>query len=59
MLTGGMAGRVWPDDQDKVAPIREKIKPPLADCEEIEDNQVLSVKYRDLAYEDDYIFKAK
>lgn len=59
MLSEGMAGRIWPDDDDNIKPIGEQVKPPLPNCEDIIDNQIVSVKYRDLAYEDDYIFKAK
>jgi 5'-3' exoribonuclease 2 len=58
-LSGGMAGRIWPDDDDKIKPVGEEIKAPLPNCEDIINNQVISVKYRDLAFDDDYIFKAK
>ena len=58
MLSGGMAGRIWPDDDDEIKPIGEQIKTPLATCEDVLNNQVISVKYRDLAYDDDYLFKA-
>ena len=56
---GGMAGRIWPDDSDKIVDIGGKLTVPLPNCEELDDNQVISVKYRDLAYDDDYIFQAK
>jgi 5'-3' exoribonuclease 2 len=59
MLSGGMAGRIWPDGHDKIKPVGEEIKAPLANCEDILNNQVICVKYRDLSYDDDYIFKAK
>ena len=59
MLSGGMAGRIWPDDEDKVKAVGEPIKAPLPDCEDIDNNQVVCVKYRDLLFDDDYIFKAK
>jgi len=59
MLSGGMSGRIWPDDDDKIKPVGEQMKAPLANCEDIINNQVISVKYRDLSYDDDYIFKAK
>ncbi|CAF0941011.1 unnamed protein product [Rotaria sordida] len=59
MLSGGMAGQIWPDDDDKIKPIGTLIKPPLPNCEDIINNQVICVKYRDLSFDDDYIFKAK
>jgi len=59
MLSEGMAGYVWPDDDDKIKPIGEQIKAPLGNCEDIVDNRVISVKYRDLSFDNDYIFKAK
>lgn len=59
MLTDGMAGYVWPDDEDKFLPIGSDLKAPLPNCEDRQNNQVLGVKYRDLSYDDDYIFKAK
>lgn len=59
MLSGGVAGLIWPDDDDKVVIVGQSLKAPLPNCEDIPDNQVLSVKYRDLSYDDDYIFKAK
>ena len=59
MLSGGMAGRIWPDDEDKVKAVGEPIKAPLPNCEDIEKNQVVCVKYRDLLFDDGYIFKAK
>ena len=58
MLSEGMAGRIWPDDNDKIKPVGEQIKAPLPNCEDIENNQIVCVKYRDLSYDDDYIFKA-
>jgi hypothetical protein len=57
MLSGGMTGYIWPDDDIK--PIGEEIKAPLANCEDIINNQVICVKYRDLLFDDDYIFEAK
>ncbi|CAF0820587.1 unnamed protein product [Adineta steineri] len=59
MLSGGMAGSIWPDDDDKIKSVGEQIKAPLPNCEEIINNQVISVKYRDLLFDDDYIFKSK
>ena len=59
MLSGGMAGFIWPDDKDKTVSVNQLLKAPLPNCEDISDNQVLSVKYRDLSYDDDYIFQAK
>ena len=59
MLTGGMAGMIWPDDEDKLISIGDQIKAPLPNCEDIDKNQVLCVKYRDLIFDDDYIFKSK
>jgi len=59
MLSGGMSGRIWPDDNDKIKPVGEQIKAPLANCEDVINNQVICVKYRDLSFDDDYIFKAK
>ena len=59
MLSGGVAGQIWPDDDDKVKSVGEPIKAPLPNCEDLLDNQVIGVKYRDLSYDDDYIFKAK
>ncbi|UJR23621.1 hypothetical protein I4U23_026607 [Adineta vaga] len=58
-LSGGMSGYLWPDDDDKIIGIGEIIKPPLPNCEEIFDNQVINVKYQDLSYDDNYIFPAK
>jgi 5'-3' exoribonuclease 2 len=58
MLSEGMAVYIWSDDNDKIKPVGEQIKAPLANCEDIINNQVICVKYRDLSY-DDYIFKAK
>ncbi|CAF3304786.1 unnamed protein product [Rotaria socialis] len=58
-LNGGMAGRIWSDDGDKIKLIGEKITAPLPNCEDILDNQVISVKYRDLSFDDDYKFEAK
>jgi len=57
MLSGGMAGQIWPDDN--VIPIDSELKAPLPESEDIKNNQTISVKYRDLSYDDDYIFKAK
>ena len=59
MLSEGMAGRVWPDDDDNIKPIGEHIEPPLPNCEDISNNQVICVKYRDLSFDANYIFKAK
>ena len=59
MLTGGMAGRIWRDDEEKLVSIGAKIKAPLPNCEDVENNQVMCVKFRDLPFDDDYIFKAK
>jgi 5'-3' exonuclease len=59
MLSGGMAGRIWPDDSHMVESIGEKINAPLPNCDNIDDNQVICVKYRDLLFDDDYVFKAK
>jgi len=59
MLSGGMAGCIWPDNDDEIKSIGEQIQAPLGNCEDIFNNQVISVKYRDLSYDDDYIFKAK
>lgn len=59
MLSGGMAGQIWPDDDDKIITIGETVKAPLPNCEDVIDCQVVSVKYRDLSFDDDYIFKAK
>jgi len=59
MLTGGMAGRIWPDNDDKIKLVGEQIKAPLSNCQDIINNQVISVKYRDLSFDDEYIFKAK
>jgi 5'-3' exoribonuclease 2 len=59
MLSNGMAGRIWPDDDDKIKPVGEQIKAPLPNSEDIENNQIICVKYRDLSFDDDYIFKAK
>jgi len=59
MLSEGMAGCIWPDDDDEIKPVGEQIKAPLTNCEDIVDNKVVSVKYRDLSFDDDYIFKAK
>jgi 5'-3' exoribonuclease 2 len=59
MLSGGMAGYIWPDDDDEIKPIGEQVKAPLANCEDVINNQVICVKYRDLSFDDDYIFKAK
>ena len=59
MLSEGMAGRIWPDDDDNIKPIGGHIKSPLPNCENINNNQVICVKYRDLSFDDNYIFKAK
>ncbi len=59
MLSGGMDGFIWPDDDDKIKSVGEQIKAPLANCEDIINNQIICVKYRDLSFDDDYIFKAK
>jgi 5'-3' exoribonuclease 2 len=59
MLSGGFAGRIWPDDDEEITPIGEQIKAPLPNCEDILNNHVICVKYQDLAYDDDYLFKAK
>jgi len=54
-----MSGCIWPDNDDEIKSIGEQIKAPLGNCEDIFNNQVISVKYRDLSFDDDYIFKAK
>lgn len=59
MLSAGMSGLVWPDDDEEIKPVGEQIKPPLPNCEEILNNQVICVKYKDLEYDEDYLFKAK
>ncbi|CAF3436487.1 unnamed protein product [Rotaria sp. Silwood1] len=57
-LSGGMAGRIWPDDE-QIQSIGEQIKAPLSNCEDIVNNQVICVKCRNLSFDDDYVFKAK
>ncbi|CAF3720070.1 unnamed protein product [Rotaria socialis] len=59
MLSGGLAGCIWPDEDDNIKPIGEEVKAPLPNCEDVINNQVISVKYQDLPFDDDYIFKAK
>ena len=59
MLSGGMGGLIWPDDDDEIKPVGEQINAPLPNCEEILNNQVVCVKYKDLEYDGDYLFKAK
>lgn len=59
MLSGGMSGRIWRDDEEKLVPIGTGITAPLTNLESVENNQVLCVKFRDLAFDNDYIFKSK
>jgi hypothetical protein len=62
MPTPGYAttGPIWPEGNDKITPVEEQVKTPLANYEDIINNhQVICVKYRGLFYDDDYIFKAK
>jgi 5'-3' exoribonuclease 2 len=59
LLSGGITGRIWPEDNNKITLVGEQIETPLANCEDILNNQVICVKYRGLSYDDNYIFKAK
>lgn len=54
-----MSGHVWPDNDEEIKPLGKSIESPLSNCEEIMNNQVICVKYRDLKYDDDYLFQAK
>jgi 5'-3' exonuclease len=58
-LNEGIGGKIWPDDIEKILRIDDELKAPIADCEDISNNQVSCVKYRNFQFHDGYIFEAK
>ncbi|CAF0772578.1 unnamed protein product [Didymodactylos carnosus] len=55
--SNGISGKIWCDEY--VVRTDEIMPSPLKQCENIKQNQVISVKYRDPQYSDDYLFKSQ